>query len=92
MRTYWPGVWPRHAAARLDHHGDGVARLGVDRDDAAAQVGARPQRVDDVEVVGGYQRGGHPFGELDDPRPQRADDCRAGCCCCHDSTVAEKEV
>ena len=61
------------AAARLDHQGDGVAGLGVDRDDAAAQGGAGAQGVDDVEVVGGNQRGGDPLGELHDPPPQCAD-------------------
>ena len=80
------------AATGLDHHGDRVTGLGVDRDDAAAQVGARAQRVDDVEVVGRDQRGGDPFGELDDALTQRADDGRAGCCRRHVSILADCEV
>ena len=37
-RTYWPGTWVAPAAARPDDQRDGVAGLGVDGDDAAAQV------------------------------------------------------
>ena len=50
--------------AGADHHGGGVGGLGVDRHDPAAQVGAGAQRVEEVEVVGGQQRGGRALGEL----------------------------
>ena len=50
-----PDVLPGHvaepAAAGPDDDGHGIRGLGTDLDDAAAQVGAGPQRVDEVEVV-----------------------------------------
>ena len=53
-------VLTRHVAgpvgAGADDDGGRVRRLGVDRDDAPAQVGAGAQRVEEVEVVRGQQR------------------------------------
>ena len=40
MRMYWPGVWVRQPRPGLIDQADGVAGLGMDRDDPAAQGGA----------------------------------------------------
>ena len=52
--------------AGLDQQGRGVGGLGVDRDDPAAQLGARAQRREEVEEVGGDERACWR------PRPARA--------------------
>ena len=61
-----PDVLAGHVAgpvlARADHQGGGVGGLGLDRHDPAAQVGAPAQRVDQVEEVGGHQRGERCLG------------------------------
>jgi hypothetical protein len=80
------------STAWLDDHADGVARLGMEGDDAAAEVGTGAERVDDVEVVGGHQGCRHAFGEPDDPCAQRADGRRPGCCRRHSPTLAEVRV
>ncbi len=54
---------PGPVRTRTDHDGGGVGGLGVDLLDAAAQVRARAQGVEHVEVVGWNQRG---RGELHD--------------------------
>ena len=55
-----PDVLARDVAGPVgsgaDHDGGGVGRLGLDLDDAPAQVGAAAQRVEEVEVVRGQQR------------------------------------
>jgi hypothetical protein len=58
------------AATGTDDDGGGVARLGVDRLDAAAQGGAGAQRVDEVEVVGGQQRRRDELRQLEHPVAQ----------------------
>jgi hypothetical protein len=75
----------RPAAAGPDHDRRGIPRLGEDRLDPAAQVGAGPEGVDQVEVVGGEQGRRHQLGELEhpvaqrEPRPGRGR-ARNGCC------------
>ena len=68
MRMYCPGT-PSSTRDRADDDGH---RVGVSPhlDDAAAQVGTGAQRVDEVEVVLGHERGdeglGHPAGAAQD--------------------------
>ena len=56
---------PGPAASGTDHQGHGVAGLGVDLDDPAAQVGADAQGAHEVEVVSREQRRGHQPHEVD---------------------------
>ena len=55
MRRYWPGHVAGPVGAGLDQQGRGVGGLGVDRDDAAAELGALAQRGEEVEEVGGHE-------------------------------------
>ena len=57
-------TWPRQPRPGRITSGHGVAGLGVHGDDAAAQLGAGAQRVDQVDVVGGHERRGDQLGEL----------------------------
>ena len=67
-------VLARHVAgpvgARLDHQRRGVLGLRGHRDDPAAQVGARPQRGEEVEEVGRHERVGRHLGQPADVRAQ----------------------
>ena len=69
MRMYCPARG-RASRDRADDDGHRVGGLGPHLDDAAAQVGAGAQRVDEVEVVLGHERGGeglgHPAGATQD--------------------------
>ena len=86
-------VLPGHVAgpvgAGADDDRGGVGGLGVDRHDAAAQVGAGAQRVEEVEVVGRQQRGGGALGQPGQPAAQRTGGrlgsrVRSGSCLQHD--------
>ncbi len=59
-----PGHVAEPAAARADDDRHGIRGLGAHLDDAAAQVGAGAQRVDQVEVVARHERGGQRLGDL----------------------------
>jgi hypothetical protein len=86
MRTYWPGRGAP-AAAGADDDGHGVARLRADLDDAAAQVVARAQRVDEVDVVGRDERGDGHAGQGRDTLAQSPEDGADGGRCGHDSIL-----
>ena len=58
------GNVPEPAATGPDDDRHGIRGLGAHLEDAAAQVGARAQRVDQVEVVTGHERGGQGLGHL----------------------------
>ena len=51
-------------APGADDDGRRISGLGADLDDAAAQIGASAQRVEEVKVVVGDQRRGQRFGDL----------------------------
>ena len=70
-----PDVLPGHvaepAATGPDDDRHGIRGLGAHLEDAAAQVGAGAQRVDQVEVVAGHERGGQGLGHLAGPTQRR---------------------
>ena len=70
-----PGHVPEPAAPGPEDDRHGIRGLGADVDDARAQVGARAQRVEQVEVVLGDERSGeglgHPAAAAQEP-PDRA--------------------
>ncbi len=57
---------PGPVRTRTDHDRGGVGGLGMDLLDAAAQVRARAQGVEHIEVVGGDKRRGGELGEAAD--------------------------
>ena len=57
------GDVPAPALAGADRRRHGVVAFRGDRDDAAAQVGARAQRVEEIEIVGRHERAGQGAGE-----------------------------
>jgi hypothetical protein len=67
---------PEPAATGADDDRHGIRGLVADVDDPAAQVGAGAQRVDEVEVVAGHERGGQGLDDAARAADHAAD--RAG--------------
>ena len=63
---------PEPVPTGLDHDGRRVGGLGVDGDDPAAQVGARPQRVEAVEDVVDRERRHRGVGQRPEAAAQAA--------------------
>ncbi|MDR6174573.1 hypothetical protein QE366_001832 [Nocardioides zeae] len=74
-----PHVLARHVpgpvAAGADDDGGGVGRLGRDGDDPAPQLGARTERVEEVQVVGRHERGDRRVRDPLEARTERRGAC-----------------